>query len=294
MDTGLELSADTLHALSKRFGKKIKQWLSTEKHAQMNRDRDPRLMDIYDTVTKKSTEGMKTGDVLIFPILMNILSTVSCKSPAAADFTGECRYVHTWSDILDCMWYEDSGTPVSEHIYAHIIVCANCPANILSRLSLRYQLRSQGLKFTTEEAQIIGNKQNRLQKLIDMFQHQADSFILHQQHSDDFPLLLMGDYDEYDHVDDVDSSIDTYEEHAGPSSDNLTLRASDGSGMDNLNPEDLPILLPSSLGWEWCVSHGVQSLATKEVQLRQAQANDAIHQIRLALGFKSALFRTQV
>jgi hypothetical protein len=58
LETGLELSADTFHALSKRFGKKTKQWLHTEKHAQMNRHQDPTLMDIYDTVTKKSTDGM--------------------------------------------------------------------------------------------------------------------------------------------------------------------------------------------------------------------------------------------
>jgi hypothetical protein len=64
--------------------------------------------------------------------------------------------------------------------------------------------------------------------------------------------------------------------------------------MQIVNAEDLPILLPSSLGRDWCVTHGVQSLADKEVQLRRAQANDAIHRICLALGFKSALFRTQV
>jgi hypothetical protein len=101
----------------------------------------------------------------------------------------------------------------------------------------------------------------------------------------------LGDYDEYDHVDDVDNFIDTAKDH---SSSNDVMRPSDGSGMENLHPEDLPILLPSSLGWEWCSSHNMQSLASKEVQLRHAQANDSIHRIRLALGFKSALFRTQV
>jgi hypothetical protein len=60
LETGLELSADTFHALSKHFGKKIKQWLQTERHAQMNRHQDPTLMDIYDTETKKSTYGMCT------------------------------------------------------------------------------------------------------------------------------------------------------------------------------------------------------------------------------------------
>lgn len=124
-----------------------------------------------------------------------------------------------------------------------------------------------------------------------MFEHQADSFLLYKHHTDDSPISALGDYDEYDHVDDVDHSIDTVEEHSGPST---ILRASDGSEMENPNPEDLPILLPSSLGWEWCASNGMKSLAAKEAKLRHAQAGDSIHRIRLALGFKSALFRTQV
>jgi len=175
------------------------------------------------------------------------------------------------------------------HIYANYL------ANILSRLAIRYQLRSHGTKLTTEDAQIIDNKRSRLQKLISIFEHQADSLLLHQRdHTDDFPISSLGDYDEYDNVDNVDNSFDIGEEHTSPSSHHLTLRAPDGSGLENLNPEDLPILLPSSLGWEWCASHGVQSLAAKEARLRHAQANDSIHRIRLALGFKSALFRTQV
>ena len=68
----------------------------------------------------------------------------------------------------------------------------------------------------------------------------------------------------------------------------------DGSGMDRPDPQGLPILLPSTLGWNWCVSHGIQDLAAKEAELRIAQANESIHMIRLALGFKSAIFRTQV
>ncbi|KAH9038693.1 hypothetical protein EDB85DRAFT_1860301 [Lactarius pseudohatsudake] len=58
--------------------------------------------------------------------------------------------------------------------------------------------------------------------------------------------------------------------------------------------EDIPLLLPSTLGWEWCLNHGVKSLALKESKLCYAQANDSIHKMHIALGFKSALFRTQV
>jgi hypothetical protein len=94
----------------------------------------------------------------------------------------------------------------------------------------------------------------------------------------------LGDYDEFDHPDKDDDMVTP---HHSP-------RVPDGSGMDTGNPEDIPILLPSSFGWKWCSSHNAKSLAMKEAQLRHAQANDAIHQLRLALGFKSALFRTQV
>jgi hypothetical protein len=81
---------------------------------------------------------------------------------------------------------------------------------------------------------------------------------------------------------------------AGPSSHWYSRSSPDGSGLDDLSPEKIPISLPSSLGWTWCVKQGATSLAAKEARLRYAQANDAIHRIRLALGLKSALFHTQV
>jgi hypothetical protein len=127
-----------------------------------------------------------------------------------------------------------------------------------------------------------------------MFERQADSFLLHQSGIDDPTISSLGHYDEYDHVDDIGNSNSKDAKHSGPTSHHTPQQTLAGSGMESLNPEDLPILLSSSLGWEWCASHGVKSLAIKEAQLRHAQANDSIHRIRLALGFKSALFRTQV
>jgi hypothetical protein len=153
----------------------------------------------------------------------------------------------------------------------------------LCRLSLRHQLRT-GVHLTLEESQIIENKRIRLQKLIDMFARQADSFLLHHQSIDDLPISSLGDYEEYDHIDDMDDS----------GVPGLNHKSSDASRAEGSNAEDIPILLPSTLGWEWCVTHGIKSLAIKEAKLRHAQANDSIHSIRLALGFKSALFRTQV
>jgi hypothetical protein len=173
-------------------------------------------------------------------------------------------------------------------------VTFNSWTNAISRLTIKYQLRSHGSQLTTEDAQILENKRNRLQKLIDMFEHQADSYILHHQPTDDVQISSLGDYAEYDHVDDMDDSGAPESSSEAPYGSQVRGRTSDDSGMDSANAEDIPILLPSTLGLEWCASHGVKSLAIKEAKLRYAQANDSIHRIRLALGFKSALFRTQV
>ncbi|KAH9172243.1 hypothetical protein EDB89DRAFT_1906356 [Lactarius sanguifluus] len=161
------------------------------------------------------------------------------------------------------------------------------------QLAIRYQLGAHGSKINTDEAQVIENKQSCLQKLIDIFEHQGDSFLL-QPLTDDSSISPLRNYAEYDHVDDLTNSEETDDDHSDHGSHQTPPQASDGSGMDGTNPEDFPVLLPSSLGWEWCVNHGFQSLAGKEVQLCHAQASESIHGIHLALGFKSALFHTQV
>jgi hypothetical protein len=166
--------------------------------------------------------------------------------------------------------------------------------NVTYRLAIRYQLRSPGSQLTMEEAQILENKRNHLQKLIDMFKHQADAYLLNHQPTDNVQILYMGDYAEYDHVDDMDNSGIPQPAHIAHSGRHRGPHPSDGSGMEGPNAEDIPLLLLSSQGWEWCASHGVTPLAIKEAKLRYAQANDSVHRIRLALGFKSALFWTQV
>ena len=94
-------------------------------------------------------------------------------------------------------------------------------ADIVFRLALRYQLRYHGAKLTPEEAQVIENKQGHLQKLIDKFQHQADTFILHQ-HGLDHPKI--SPLDDYDQFDDVDSSLGLDEEEGAPSRHRTTPR----------------------------------------------------------------------
>ncbi|KAH9047032.1 hypothetical protein EDB83DRAFT_2523290 [Lactarius deliciosus] len=169
METGIDLSAETLNALNTRLRTKTKRWLAAEKHAQSKRHEDPTLMDIYDTVISKAPSRAEIQQRLI--------------SDESRDIT-----THGQTSWIAC------GIKIQE-----------------LQLAIRYQLRAHGLRVTTEEAQIIENKRSRLQKLIDMFEHQGDSFLLHQQPTDDSPISPLGDYDEYDHVDDLGVPDDDYD-----------------------------------------------------------------------------------
>jgi hypothetical protein len=145
-----------------------------------------------------------------------------------------------------------------------------------------------------EEEQVIETKRHRLQRLIDMFERQADEYLLRHRDTDDTPIATLRDYSEFDHVDSIEDSDAPPPTRQSNLTQHHTLTTHDSAGINDTNAEDISILLPSSLGWEWCVRYGAQSLAKKEAMLREAQANDAIHSMRLALGFKSALFRDQV
>ena len=213
-----------------------------------------------------------------------------CSANGCTQFPQVHRFCRNWSQkkmvLLPCMGkhrglHQVSGSrSFSERICIYDIL----HTNIWLRLAIKHKLRTYRSELSIDEAQIIENKRTRLQALINTFEHQANTFLAHDTLAEDISISSLGDYDEFDHPDEDDDM--TARRHS--------LRAPDGSGMDAGNPEDIPILLPSSFGWKWCALHNAKSLAMKEAQLCHAQANDAIHQIRLALGFKSALFRTQV
>src|SRR6266702_3765560 len=196
---------------------------------------------------------------------------------------------------------QSMGRPCEFHVVSKFKRCSKCicmvlisMSNICKRLAIRFQLRTYGSQYTLEEAQVIEHKCSRLQKLIDMFEHQADLYLLRHRATDEAPISPLGDYSEYDNVDNLEDSNVPNPIDPLPLAHRHTLHSSDGSDMDNINAEDISILLPSSLGWEWCVRHSVQSLVEKEARLRHAQAIDSIHSMRFALGFKSALFHDQV
>jgi hypothetical protein len=127
-----------------------------------------------------------------------------------------------------------------------------------------------------------------------MFERQADSYILRHRALENAQIAPLTDYSQFDDIDMLDDLEPQVPVQASPHAFHYISHSSDSSGIDSTNAEDLSIILPSSLGWEWCIQNNVQNLAEKEAKLRVAQANDAVHGMCLALGFKSALFRGQV
>ncbi|KAH9024662.1 hypothetical protein EDB84DRAFT_1564332 [Lactarius hengduanensis] len=119
-------------------------------------------------------------------------------------------------DIYDTIWEAPSRAAIQQQLMAEEsgdntirgqTSWISCGIKIQeTQLAIRYQLRSQGSRLTMEDEQILENKCTRLQKLIEMFERQADAFLLCHQPMDDIPVSSMGDYAEYDHVDDMDDS----------------------------------------------------------------------------------------
>lgn len=57
-----------------------------------------------------------------------------------------------------------------------------------------------------------------------------------------------------------------------------------------VQPEHIPLQLPSTRGRDACVASGKTGLMEQEIELRTGQANDALSQIRLGLNYKSYLW----
>ena len=60
------------------------------------------------------------------------------------------------------------------------------------------------------------------------------------------------------------------------------------------DPERMSLMMPSLFDHEDITWLGLENLAHQELELRQGQANDALENLRVALGHKALLWRTKV
>ncbi|KAG1868423.1 hypothetical protein F4604DRAFT_1927293 [Suillus subluteus] len=148
------------------------------------------------------------------------------------------------------------------------------------QIALAMEIRRAGKHQTETQTLEIGRRQVRLQ-------HSIDEFIA------GVARYLGKEYDGDDCITDMD--MDFLED--GLDSDCSSDDVPDSGGHQPqvlFRPEIAGIPLPSNLGLERCEELGVVGLVRKEITLRDGQANDMLHVIRVHLADKAVLFRTTV
>jgi hypothetical protein len=140
----------------------------------------------------------------------------------------------------------------------------------------------------------IAERRERLQTRIDTWNKKAEEY-LHSPGLDDGEDLL--DILSTDADADADAEADA-DVDIGPNedTDDDTDADTDAYGRHNSarkghpqTSESFPLYFPSSFAL-----HRFPNQARKELELRQGQANDSLHNLRIALGKKSFLFRSHV
>lgn len=126
----------------------------------------------------------------------------------------------------------------------------------------------------------IGRRRIRLQ-------HTIDEFIVGAQR------YLGDEYDEDDNIQDME--FDVVGDPPNATDDESDDDADPGVNPRVLfQPERILIPLPSNLGRDRCEVLGIGGLVRQEITLREGQANDMLHAIRVHLADKAVLFRTTV
>jgi hypothetical protein len=103
--------------------------------------------------------------------------------------------------------------------------------------------------------------------------------------------------DEFDQLDLMTVMLEAAELDSEGSSDDDPDHVDDEDRYDvpvEFTPETVVIPLPSNIGIEKCAEWGVADLILQEISLREGQANDSLHAIRVNLADKAVLFRTTV
>jgi hypothetical protein len=127
----------------------------------------------------------------------------------------------------------------------------------------------------------VATKRERLQSRLDAFHMKASSYLVDMDYDPtEEEWLANDDPDDADDIDDPDGGP--------PESDDGVVEA------DTLEPEHVPIMLPSTFGIQRCIDVNMRDAAEKELTLRQGQANDSLQGLRYAIGHKSFLFRTKL
>ncbi|KIK75478.1 hypothetical protein PAXRUDRAFT_18971 [Paxillus rubicundulus Ve08.2h10] len=143
-----------------------------------------------------------------------------------------------------------------------------------TQITLQMELKEAGPQCTERQLLLFAQHRNRLSGEISSFLADALSYLGPGYNTDS---------------DEGDSQPLDEDGWDGRLNDKLPVGPLDGRAAESIH---LP--LPSALGVQRCRDDSLEWLAEQEMQLRMGQANDTLHELRLALADKAMLFRTNI
>ena len=177
--------------------------------------------------------------------------------------------------------------------YDHIIMYCSC-SHVFS-LTVAAKARATSSNAPMGDKLALEQMRTKLLKDIECFQVDARTFLRHEVANvaatlgpDTSPLGA-----EWDGLDGTLGTPDS-DEPGHPGEPPTTPPSFSLHNVHTIPPERLQIPLPSTLGPAKCSRYGLSTLVQAERSLRIGQMNDALHGVRVGLGYKSFLYRSSV
>lgn len=149
------------------------------------------------------------------------------------------------------------------------------------------EVRQAGRNPTSKKAEAIQEKRMKLQKAIDEFSRDSTAYI---PRAAALPIAEQDISEEWVAVDDDDDDLPNLDVPDTPDHEDIP----DTITIDNILPaERQTLLLPSSYPPTVCRGR-LRHIAAIELGLREGQANDSLHCLRIAIGQKSFVYRKKI
>ncbi|KAF8262977.1 hypothetical protein EI94DRAFT_1704357 [Lactarius quietus] len=160
------------------------------------------------------------------------------------------------------------------------------------QVSLQALVRKIGSHSTPDQQREVTVKQAQLQERVDAFHKQAANILQAvSEGGANSPVIESYVGTEFDGIGEEDDD----NERSSSAEDHDQTHLSGNSAADGcMDAEYISLHLPSHFGHDWCNKNAAEDLAKAELHLREGQLNNSLHHIRIALGYKSYLFRHDV
>jgi len=240
----------------------VASWFDAEVESQSRRLHDPSAMDIYDI---KMDKGLR--NIAMFQIILLRRDSAPSKKQKELQLLEQHSGPRVPASRRGATTWISTGLAIEE-----------------AQIALIMAVRKLGTRPSETQTLEIVRKRDRLQGQIDRFNAGAMTYL-----GDNFL-----DHEVDDEDDDFEDEVLDVEIMEDPDEDETEDGAMADPAAPAFPPELTVIPLPSNIGINRCSQLVALDLIPQEMSLREGQANDALHNLRVNLSDKAILLRTVV